>query len=820
MKSYRATRLFLSLVMLCLAIHPIASVAQSSSTSNLIPDALTPTEQQTAELNVREIPAKADADEQFVNEVIPRAQSMGEGVSLNKELTALSASIDHLNKNIRTTDFNKLPVQRLETLVEHWKFYGKQLESWRKKLQKLTLPISADAADLSQRKKYWLELRDNNSATLSPALLTRINELLAEINAAEAAISLPLGKLLELGQKGNVVSQKVEQGIDRSTQFVKNNDITLLKIDSPTLWEAWQSPEKMTDASIKQNLQVEFQYSQEYADAYSTRIAVMRAFNFLLLAVLMFISWKSKSAISAKSELAEYRNTLSRPFSAWFVLMAFSTMLFQDDLPLLIQQGILLLIWIPVLRLLPRKAFKLIGPWVYMSAVFYMMGMLAYILAANQLLFRLVLLATNVLMIATMLWLLRRSSSFIKVYSGIWLKIIKTGIVLGFIAIIVAMVCNIIGNVSMAEMLTQATIDSSYFALFLYTSISVLAGFLLFVFKSRAEKLLASSQHASSVIGLFVKAYKAVLLIYWLIAAMNMYRIWLPLSEMGKQIVDFNLSVGKFTISIGSLLLFPLTVYVAYWIAKTIRAVLNEDVFPNISLPRGVGNSVSSILYYTIIMAGFFIALAAAGFELSQLGMIISALSVGIGFGLQTVVNNFISGLILMLERPVQPGDTIEVSGTLGKVREIGMRATTLTTFEGADVVVPNGMLLSEKMINWTLSSDNRRVDIPIGVSYGSDPNKVLALLSDVAHATQGVSANPAPTVLFTGFGDSALNFSVRAWTTSYDDSVFIRSNMAVRILNALQEAGIDIPYPQRDLHLQSISPEILALIQKGKQHE
>lgn len=820
MKSYRVTRLFLSLVMLCLAIHPIASVAQSSSTSNLIPDALTPTEQQTAELNVREIPAKADADEQFVNEVIPRAQSMGEGVSLNKELTALSASIDHLNKNIRTTDFNKLPVQRLETLVEHWKFYGKQLESWRKKLQKLTLPISADAADLSQRKKYWLELRDNNSATLSPALLTRINELLAEINAAEAAISLPLGKLLELGQKGNVVSQKVEQGIDRSTQFVKNNDITLLKIDSPTLWEAWQSPEKMTDASIKQNLQVEFQYSQEYADAYSTRIAVMRAFNFLLLAVLMFISWKSKSAISAKSELAEYRNTLSRPFSAWFVLMAFSTMLFQDDLPLLIQQGILLLIWIPVLRLLPRKAFKLIGPWVYMSAVFYMMGMLAYILAANQLLFRLVLLATNVLMIATMLWLLRRSSSFIKVYSGIWLKIIKTGIVLGFIAIIVAMVCNIIGNVSMAEMLTQATIDSSYFALFLYTSISVLAGFLLFVFKSRAEKLLASSQHASSVIGLFVKAYKAVLLIYWLIAAMNMYRIWLPLSEMGKQIVDFNLSVGKFTISIGSLLLFPLTVYVAYWIAKTIRAVLNEDVFPNISLPRGVGNSVSSILYYTIIMAGFFIALAAAGFELSQLGMIISALSVGIGFGLQTVVNNFISGLILMLERPVQPGDTIEVSGTLGKVREIGMRATTLTTFEGADVVVPNGMLLSEKMINWTLSSDNRRVDIPIGVSYGSDPNKVLALLSDVAHATQGVSANPAPTVLFTGFGDSALNFSVRAWTTSYDNSVFIRSNMAVRILNALQEAGIDIPYPQRDLHLQSISPEILALIQKGKQHE
>lgn len=817
---HRSVKPFMSMALAILLASPLQSMAQSSSAATQLPEMLAPTEQQSAEIDVRAIPAKADADEQFINEMIPRAQSMNVGTDLSKQLNVLSASIDNLAKNTKSTDFNKLPIQRLETLVEHWKFYGKQLDTWRNKLQKLTLPISADAADLSQRKKYWITLRDANIATLSPALLTRINELLAEIDAAESAISEPLGKLIELGQNANSVSQKVEQGIDKSTQFVKSNDITLLKIDSPTLWDAWQSPEKMKEVSIGKNLQVEMQYSKEYADAYSTRIAVMRAFNFLLLGLLIFISWKSKSLLSSTSEFNEYRNTLNRPFSAWFVLVAFSTLIFQDDLPLFVQQIILLFIWIPILRLLPRKAFKLVGPWVYMSAVFYMLGLLAYILAANQFLFRLVLLVTNVMMIVTMMWLLQRSTSLVKVYNGIWLKVIKTGIAFGFAAVVLAMVCNIIGNVSMAEMLTQATIDSSYFALFLYTSISVLAGFLLFVFKSRAEKLLASSQHASSVIGIFVKAYKAALFIYWLIATLNMFRVWLPLSSLLQQIVSYSLSVGKFTITIGNMLLFPATVYIAYWLAKTIRAVLNEDVFPNISLPRGIGNSVSSILYYTIIMAGFFIALAAAGFELTQLGMIISALSVGIGFGLQTVVNNFISGLILMLERPVQPGDTIEVSGTLGKVREIGMRATTLSTFEGADVVVPNGMLLSEKMINWTLSSDNRRVDIPIGVDYNSDPNQVLELLSKIAHNTKGVSANPAPTVLFTGFGESALNFSVRAWTTSYDDSVFIRSNMAVQIYNSFKEAGIEIPFPQRDLHIQSINPEILKQMKKGENDE
>ena len=144
------------------------------------------------------------------------------------------------------------------------------------------------------------------------------------------------------------------------------------------------------------------------------------------------------------------------------------------------------------------------------------------------------------------------------------------------------------------------------------------------------------------------------------------------------------------------------------------------------------------------------------------------------------------------------------------------MRATTLTTFEGADVIVPNGMLLSEKMINWTLSSDKRRIDIPVSVAYGNDPGKVLALLSQVANQAEGVSTNPEPTVLFTGFGANSLDFSVRAWTDSFDDSVFVRSGMAVGIHAALAQAGIEIPFPQRDLHVRSIDADILAQLKRG----
>jgi len=229
------------------------------------------------------------------------------------------------------------------------------------------------------------------------------------------------------------------------------------------------------------------------------------------------------------------------------------------------------------------------------------------------------------------------------------------------------------------------------------------------------------------------------------------------------------------------------------------------------ALPRGVGNSIATLSYYAVVTAGLMIAVVAAGFEMSQLAIVVGALGVGIGFGLQNVVNNFVSGLILMFERPIQPGDVIEVAGTAGTVREIGMRATTLRTFEGADVVVPNGTLLSEKLLNWTLLDMNRRFDVNVGVAYGSDVTRVLELLLATAKSTPRVTASPQPMVLFVGFGASSLDFCVRAWTSDFDNWVATRSDLTVRVHDALAAAGIEIPFPQRDLHLRSVSPELRA---------
>jgi potassium-dependent mechanosensitive channel len=259
--------------------------------------------------------------------------------------------------------------------------------------------------------------------------------------------------------------------------------------------------------------------------------------------------------------------------------------------------------------------------------------------------------------------------------------------------------------------------------------------------------------------------------------------------------------------------LFVLSVYLSFWVAKTVRGILADDVLPRLSLPRGVANSASTMTYYLLLMLGLVVALAAAGFEVSQLTIVLGALSLGIGLGLQSVINNFVSGLILMFERPIQPGDTVELAGTVGTVRDIGMRATTFTTFEGADVVVPNGMLLSEKLINWTLSSSTRRVDIPVGVAYGSDPHRVRALLLEVAQRIERVVQQPPPAVWFTGFGASSLDFSVRVWS-HFDDHPSVRSALGLGIHTALAQAGIEIPFPQQDLHLKSVERGVFDRLQ------
>jgi small-conductance mechanosensitive channel len=193
-------------------------------------------------------------------------------------------------------------------------------------------------------------------------------------------------------------------------------------------------------------------------------------------------------------------------------------------------------------------------------------------------------------------------------------------------------------------------------------------------------------------------------------------------------------------------------------------------------------------------VVGFFIGLAALGIDLTKITILAGAFGVGIGLGLQGVVNNLVSGLILLLERRVDVGDAVQIGGVEGQVQHLGMRASIIRTGQGAEVIVPNAVLVSQNVANWTLSDERRRVDVAVGVACGTRPDTVVEILLSVARAHKHILAEPAPVALLTGFGDTALRFELRAWTERFDLWELTQSELAVAIHEALRAAGIARP--------------------------
>jgi small-conductance mechanosensitive channel len=275
-----------------------------------------------------------------------------------------------------------------------------------------------------------------------------------------------------------------------------------------------------------------------------------------------------------------------------------------------------------------------------------------------------------------------------------------------------------------------------------------------------------------------------------------------PALEIGRALLGAKLHIGSVSVSVGNISAFILTVLTAYLLSAFIRFLLQEDIYPRIGVERGLSFSISSLLHYTIIGLGFVVGVAALGVNLTQVTVLAGAFGVGIGFGLQGVVNNFVSGLILLFERPINVGDTIQAGDLVGEVRRIGARASTVRTSQGGDIIVPNAQLITERVTNWTLSDRLRRIDLPVGLNYGADPRKAIQLLEAVAGRQPNVLKHPPPRCLLLGYGDSSMNFQLRAWTDQFDKWSLISSDLACAVYDAVIEAGLQFPFPQREVHL------------------
>jgi small-conductance mechanosensitive channel len=220
----------------------------------------------------------------------------------------------------------------------------------------------------------------------------------------------------------------------------------------------------------------------------------------------------------------------------------------------------------------------------------------------------------------------------------------------------------------------------------------------------------------------------------------------------------------------------------------------------------GGQQSLASLAHYTLVFLGVLLALGVLGIDLTKITIMLGALGVGIGFGLQQIVNNLVCGIFLLVERPIRVGDYIELGdGEWAEVKRIGLRATRVLTFDRADVWIPNADLITHQVVNWTFSDRFARLKLPVGVAYGSDTAQVLNILMEVANEDKAVVQYPAPYAFFSGFGDSSLKFELRVYLLDLDNWFTVYGRLYQAIEHKLREAGVTIPFPQRDLHLRSM---------------
>ncbi len=390
-------------------------------------------------------------------------------------------------------------------------------------------------------------------------------------------------------------------------------------------------------------------------------------------------------------------------------------------------------------------------------------------------------------------------------------QLMDESIIIFMIFNLLAFVMNLSGRLSLARVGANTGLMSITMLLSLQIVREILLEFVYLQVEAYKHSRLTGLLEFNKLKERFRTTLSIVTIVLWLMALLWSLNLNDIIQEWVGNFLTKERGLGQFTFSLSSILIFVGIIWLSMLLGRLVSFIFHGEDSTVVGSRKGKRGSLILFVKLGIYTVGLLIAFAAAGIAMDKLAIVVGALGVGIGFGLQNIVNNLVSGIILAVEKPMEIGDVIELGTRVGTVKEIGFRSSKISTFEGSVIIVPNGDFISQQLINWTHSNNNyRRVDITVGVKYGSNLEKVKNIINDIIQVNPDVAKYPAPAILINEFADNSVNIRVLFWTADYDKWVLLKSQIFQQVYEAFAENNIEIPFPQTDLHLKSIDPVIL----------
>jgi potassium-dependent mechanosensitive channel len=746
-----------------------------------------------------------------------------EGIELAEIAREVEATRNSFTKETKAAEAaiaGSLRPEELSDIEISWKNQVSRVTKWQEAVSTQAGQLYKDLTLLEQEEQIWqLTLKTYAAGVLPRQVERAIRDHLGEIKKIKAELRKRLDQALvlenEIYQRETTIT-KILGDVALAKERFRDS---LMIAERVPLWQIESEWQRMTlpAGGLAGLLSGQLADAITFVRAHLMVLGLFGLFLGVVLVVALLLSRKVARWTQDHPHFEEAASFLKRPVSLTLLVTLVAVLLLSaGNAPRLVLSLSAILLLVPLLRLLPPLIHPAARPPLYAVAGLYVFDSLRNLFLVIPILDRLSFLFADLVAITIALWLLRtarirrlRAETPMPAHLVLACRLVV--FILG-----VSVIANVLGYFDLARVLSTGTLYSVYAAFALFgtaRALSILSEVLLDT--EAAQSLSIARRYGKLISRRISTALKFASIILWLNLFLDFFSIKYLVLEPVTSFFTAPIAEGRINFSLWDIIAFCLVLTVAIVISRWVRILLEEDVFPRMRLNRGIPVMITTTVYYALLLLGFFFAMGMARVDLNRFTLLAGAFGVGVGFGLQNIVNNFISGLILLFERPIHPGDTVEVGGVSGVVKHIGIRSSTIGTNDGADAIIPNATLISEKLMNWTLTNPWRRNDIKIGIAYGSDLQQAIQILLTVAASDPSVLTEPAPAVVFQGFGESALNLELRVWTL-VRSNVDTRSQVSIAMFRALSEAGIEVPVPQRDLRLRAADKSIEGLIGHG----